>query len=81
MIVVHVTESGLPEFSEIFQMCVIDDRLFFIVNVLCVWYNEHYRAFALEQSLKTMKLEELIPLNDYQVGRSRMVTIKRHITD
>lgn len=85
MIVVHGTESGLPEFSEIFQMCVIDDRLFLIVDVLCAWYNEHYRAFALEQSSKKMKLvalEELMdiyPLCDYRVGRSRMVTLKRHI--
>lgn len=85
MIVIHGTDSGLPEFSEIFQMCIIDDRLFFIVNVMCAWYNEHYRAFALEQSAKTMKLialEELIdtyPLSDYWVGGSRMVTLKRHI--
>lgn len=85
MIVVLVSECGLPEFSKIFQMCVIDDRLFLIVNVLCAWYNEHYRAFALEQPSKTIKLialEELMdtyPLSDYRVGGSRMLTLKSHI--
>ncbi|KAG7481675.1 hypothetical protein JOB18_001839 [Solea senegalensis] len=54
-------------------------QLFLIVNVLCAWYNEHYRAFALEQTSKTIKLialDELMdtyPLSDYRVGRSRMI--------
>lgn len=85
MIVVHGSKSGLPEFAEIFQMCVINDRLFLIVNVMCAWYNEHYRAFALDLPSKAMKLlalDELMdvyPLSDYRVGTRHMVTLKRHI--
>lgn len=41
MIVAYGSASGLPEFAEIVQMCVIE---------LCGWYIEHYRAFELSLS-------------------------------
>lgn len=52
MIVTHGSTSGLPEFAEIIQMCVINENLFLIVKVLCGWYNEHYRAFELSSPLQ-----------------------------
>lgn len=78
--------SGLPEFAEIIQMCVINEELFLIVKMLCGWYSAHYRAFELSSSpsreIKLVALSELTdtyPLADYIVGSSRMVTLKRHI--
>lgn len=86
MIVTHGSTSGLPEFTEIIQMCVINENLFLIVKVLCGWYNEHYRAFELSMSpsreIKLLALSELCdtyPLADYMIGPIRMVTLKRHI--
>ncbi len=86
MIVAYGSTSGLPEFAEIIQMCVINEELFLIVNVLCGWYSEHYRAFELSSSpsreTKLVALSELTdtyPLADYMVGSRRMVTLKRHI--
>lgn len=86
MIVAHGSVSGLPEFAEIMQMCVINEELFLIVEVLCGWYSGHYRAFELSLSpsreTKLVALSELndnCPLADYLVGSSRMVTLKRHI--
>lgn len=75
MIVTHGSTSGLPEFAEIIQMCVINENLFLIVKVLCGWYNEHYRAFELSMSpsreIKLLALSELCdtyPLADYMIG-------------
>lgn len=86
MIVAYGSAGGLPEFAEIIQMCVINERLFFIVKVLCGWYCEHYRASELSLSpsreIKLVALSELAdpyPLAWYMVGSSRMVTLKRHI--
>ena len=84
MVVVHGSAYGLPEFAEIFQMCVINDKLFLFVNVLCGWYSDHYRAYnpSPTKELKLLALDELTddyPLSDYRVGTSRMVTLKRHI--
>lgn len=67
-------------------MCVINEELFLIVEVLCGWYSEHYTAFELSLSpsreTKLVALSELsdsCPLADYLVGSSRMVTLKSHI--
>lgn len=86
MIVTHGSAGGLAEFAEIIQMCVINEKLYVIVKVLCGWYNQHYRAFELDLSpsreVKFLALSELTdfyPLADYMNGSSRMVTLKRHI--
>lgn len=42
MIVAYGSASGLPEFAEIIQMCVINEELFLIVKMLCGWYSAHY---------------------------------------
>ena len=86
MILAHRTVGGLPEFSEIDQICVIRDSVFYIVKELCGWYTEHYRAFELTaaptRSFTLVALSELLddyPLADYEIGSARMVTLKRHI--
>lgn len=86
MIVAHGSTSGLPEFAEIIQMCVVNEELVLIVKVLCGWYNAHYRAFELSLSpsreIMLVALNELAdtyPLADYIIGSNRMVTLKRHI--
>ena len=86
MIVAHGSASGLPEFAEIIQMCIINEELFLIVKVLCGWYSAHYRAFELNllpsREIKLVALSDLTdtyPLADYIGGSSRMVTLKRHI--
>jgi len=87
MIVVHGSCGGLPEFSEIIQLCIIKDDLIFIVKKLSSWYREHYRAYELDptRELAAVGLKELAdqyPLADYKVGSLRMVTLKRfvHVT-
>lgn len=85
MIIAHGSVGGLPHFAEIVQMCVLKDRLAFIVKKLNSWYREHYRAFELDPSPKDVSLIELseladrYPLSDYKVGALRMVTLKRYI--
>lgn len=86
MVVAYGSVGGLPEFAEIKHVCVISEKLFLIVQMLCGWYTEHYRAFELSSSpareLKLVAVTELsdsYPLADYMVGANRMVTLKRHI--
>lgn len=86
MVVAYGSVSGLPEFAEIIQMCVVNGELFLMVKLLCGWYRDHYRAFELSSSpsreFKLVALDELTdnyPLADYMIGSSRMVTLKRHI--
>lgn len=85
MLIVHGSLGGLPEFAEILQMCILADSLVFIVKKLSSWYTEHYGSFKIDPSPKEISLvahEDLVdcyPLCDYQVGASRMVTLKRYI--
>lgn len=86
MILAHGAMCGLTEFSEIDQICIVHDNMFYIVKKLCGWYREHYRAFELSTaptrtfSLVTLsELSDIYPLIDYKIGSSRMVTLKRHI--
>lgn len=86
MILAHRATGGLPEFSEIDQICILHDNVFYIVSELCGWYREHYRAFELSPSptrtFTLVTLSELLdpyPLVDYVIGSVRMVTLKRHI--
>lgn len=86
MILAHRATGGLTEFSEIDQICILHDSVFYIVSELCGWYREHYRAFELSPSptrtFTLVTLSELLdthPLADYKIGSVRMVTLKRHI--
>lgn len=58
-IVAYGSASGLPEFAEIVQMCVVNE-LFLIVKVLCGLCIEHYRAFEL--SLSPSRQTKLVAL-------------------
>ncbi|XP_049333152.1 uncharacterized protein LOC125804583 isoform X1 [Astyanax mexicanus] len=86
MILIHGSLGGLPEFSEILQMVILQDKLMFIVKTLSGWYVEHYRAFDLKTSpdkeVKLVEPQELLdayPLADYKIGRMRLVTLKRYV--
>lgn len=85
MIIVHGFVGGLPDFAEIVQMCVLKDRLHFIVKKLSSWYREHYRSFELDPSSSNVSVIELSQLVDryplccYKVDSLRMVTLKRFI--
>ncbi len=86
MIVVHGSEGGLPEFGQIEQICVLHQKLFFIVKQLCGWYRDHYRAYELSQSptkavslVEVSELTDEYPLADYLIGRVQMVTLKRFV--
>ncbi|XP_028332484.1 uncharacterized protein LOC114481687 [Gouania willdenowi] len=84
MIVVHGSIGGLPEFAEVIQMIVVDNRLSFIVKELSAWYREHFRAFELcpTSQVCLVQLGALVdqyPLADYRIGGQRMVTLKRFI--
>lgn len=87
MIVVHGTCGGLPEFSEIIQLCIFKDQLSLIIKKLGSWYREHYRAYELHPTreivlIQVKELADPCPLADYKVGSLRMVTLKRfvHVT-
>lgn len=86
MIVAHGSTSGLPDFGEILQICVVQERLCFMVRRLSGWYREHFRAFELSvyptRETVLIELGELAddyPLPDYFVGPLRLVTLKRYV--
>ena len=86
MIVAYGSTSGLPEFGQVVQICVVQERLCFIVKRFCGWYREHFRAFELSASpaRETVSIEhgdltDDYPLADYFVGSLQLVTLKRHI--
>lgn len=86
MILAHRATGGLPDFSEIEQICILHNSVFYIVIELCGWYRQHYRAFELSPSptrsftlVAPSELLDIYPLVDYKIGSARMVTLKRHI--
>lgn len=66
-------------------MCVLEDKLVFIVKKISSWYGEHTdRAYQLDPSPRDVfclnsDLVDRYPLCDYRVGALRMVTLKRYI--
>lgn len=65
MILAHRAVGGLPEFSEVDQICIVHESVFFIVKELCGWYSEHYRAFELSPApTRTFSLVALSELLD-----------------
>ena len=86
MILIQGSLGGLPEFGEIIQMVILQDKLIFIVKKLIGWYIEHYRAFDLKPSpvekvdlIEPQELHDTYPLADYKIGGMRLVTLKRYI--
>ncbi|XP_070410106.1 uncharacterized protein [Nothobranchius furzeri] len=86
MLVVHGSNSGLPDFGKIVHIFIIQERLFFFTKRLCGWYSEHHRAFELTvcptKARDLVELSDLAddyPLADYSVGSVRMVTLKRYV--
>lgn len=85
MILPYGSTAGLPDFVEISQIVVQDSGLSFIVKSLTSWYDEHFRAFMLDNYvgkltlLQHSELSDAYPLAGYFVGSKRMVTLKRHI--
>lgn len=86
MVIAHGECSGLPEFGEIVQIIVLQDKPLFIVRRLDAWYTEHYRAYVLVQSsdkkielLEHHDLTDPYPLVQYTIGGRRMVALKRYI--
>lgn len=72
--------------GEILQICIVHERMYFMLERLSGWYREHYRSFgqsacpARENVLvKLGELADYYPLADYFVGHLRMVTLKTHI--
>lgn len=50
MVVAHGQCSGLPEFGEIVQMIVLQDKPLLMVRRLDACCTEHYRVYVLVQS-------------------------------
>lgn len=85
MIVAQGSTSGLPDFCEILQICLVQERLCFIARKLSSWYREHYRAFEIHETrditlLEIGDLPDLYPLAAYSIESMRMVTLKRFLT-
>ena len=86
MILIQGSLGGQPEFGEIIQMVILQDKLIFIVKKLIGWYIEHYRAFDLKPSpveevevIEPQELHDTYPLADYKIGGMHLVTLKRYI--
>lgn len=83
MILIHGSLRGLPQFSEIIQMVILQDKLIIIVKKLSGWYMEHYRAYDLKTSpskevelVDPQELHDTYSLADYKIGGMRLVTLK-----
>ncbi len=85
MIISHGKLAGLPEFCEIIQMIILQEKPLFVVRWLDAWYTEHYRAYILTTSargillLEHHSLTDLYPLADYMIQGRRLVVPKRYI--
>ncbi len=86
MILIHGLLGGLPEFCEIIQMVILQDKLIFVVKKLSGWYMEHYRAYDLKTSpskevelVEPQELHDTHPLADYRIRGMRLVTLKRYV--
>lgn len=86
MTVAYGSTNGLPDFEEILQVCVVHERLYFMLKRLSGWYRKHFRAFELNACptretvlVELGELADYYPHADYFVGPLRMVTLKRHI--
>lgn len=73
-------------FGEILQICIVHEKLCFMLKRLSGWYREHFRAFELGACatretvlIELGELADYYPLADYFVGHLRMVTLKRYI--
>ena len=65
MIVVHGSCGGLPEFSEIIQLCIVKDDIHLIYRKLSSWYREHYRSYELHPSRELA----LVHVNQWQMTK------------
>lgn len=86
MLIVHGSVDGLPKFNEIIQLCILKEKLCFVVKDVCAWYREHYSGFELSASptreVALIELGDLVdpyPLVAYMVGGLRMVMLKRFV--
>ena len=86
MLIVHGSVDGLPKFNEIIQLCIVKEKLCFLVRDVCAWYREHYGGFELSASptrevalIEHGDLEDPYPLVEYSVGGLRMVMLKRFV--
>lgn len=86
MILIHSSLGGLPEFCEIIQMVILQEKIIFIVKKLSGWYMEHYRAYTLKTSpskevelVDPQELHDTYPLADYKIKGMRLVTLKRYV--
>lgn len=75
MLIVHGSVDGLPKFNEIIQVCILRERLCFIMKGLCSWYREHFGGFELSATptrevtlIELGDLADPYPLVDYMVG-------------
>ncbi len=85
MVVAQGSTSGLPDFCEILQICLVQERMCFIVKRMTSWYREHYRAFEIHATsditlLEVADLTDPYPLAAYSIESMRMVTLKRFLT-
>lgn len=83
MILIHGSLGGLPEFNNIIQMVILQDKLIFVVKKLSGRYIEHCRAYDRQarkwELIGPEELHDAYPLADYKIGRMRLVTLKRYI--
>lgn len=58
MILCYGSTGGLPDFTEIIQIAILDTCVHFIVKLLAAWYEEHLRSFQMEDTGKIALLEQ-----------------------
>ena len=77
MILSFGSTGGLPDFTEIIQIAILDNCVHFIIKLLAAWYEEHLRSFQLEDTGKMalweqQKLGDVYPLGCIQCGKKTL---------
>ena len=84
MVVCHGCTAGLPDFAEVLQIIIVNNKPGFVIRLKMAWYNEHLRSFELENTrnekvIEQKDLPDFYPLATYTLAGRHLVTLKHHI--
>ena len=84
MVVCHGCTAGLPDFAEVLQVIIVNNKPGFVIRLKMAWYNEHLRSFELENTrnekvIEQKDLPDFYPLATYTLAGRHLVTLKHHI--
>lgn len=85
MVVVTGAVSGLPEFSQILNIIVMSDKLYFVAEGRLSWFCDHIHGYIIEttgqvQIIELSSLLDYYPLVPYKYGKHTCVMLKHFIS-